>query len=574
VPGQVYENPDHQEGTDSGSQPRQDGSSGEETSAPGTGARKSLSNAFNDYRPPRYDNSDSESEERSDASSGEEGSDASTAPSSVGSQTPATPTSPSEPAAPAPVTSQVTDTDTETRPDGGDHIPGKRQPGERSAFDDLSMKERTDLAGKMFDGTKEDWDKLKDPYKMWRHLGLARKKYDEDAKKATESGAETEVNVLPTLDRFAAIATLQRIVKYVRGTLASVGGATDREVNKYALSLLPEHLKNYTGSLKNMQWSDDWRKKLKATSNNQITGLLRGKEEEKLYEDWSVRNIIDTIQMPDGSKVTEAAARNHFRQQPRNGYATFKRSDPICSQLTNFRKYATTPGPPEFEQLNEKELERAKEMKVKADKTTEGGGTEADVQKAWNEAFGPHVDTGPRHVFFNNVEGTMTGTMGDGTVVTMTCGTPSPPAGEMTFDTSAANPFILNDPDGTIKKEWDDIVAASAIVRKELAAEEAAAEVAMRKAIAKKQARLKPLPPKDGVTDLLSASTKAASDTSTPKTLVSWNQYHPLEWQTSGSPLTEDNADQALDRLLTQAKIDHLLRKKFPALGTSHTHAM
>jgi len=62
----------------------------------------------------------------------------------------------------------------------------------------------------------------------------------------------------------------------------------------------------------------------------------------------------------------------------------------------------------------------------------------------------------------------MTGTMGDGTVVTMTCGTPSPSAGGMSVDTSAANPFILNDPDGTIKKEWDDIKAASTVVQKKL----------------------------------------------------------------------------------------------------------
>ena len=366
MPGQVYGNPGHQDGTDGGSQPRHDGSSGEETSAPGTGARKSLSNAFNDYRPPRYDNSDSESEEGSGASSGEEGSDASTAPSSVGSQTPATPTSLSEPVAPAPVTSQVTDTDTETRPNGGDHIPGKRQPGERSAFDDLSEKERTDLAKKMFPGTEQDWVKLKDPYKMWRHLGLARKKYDEDEKKAAESGAETEVKVLPTLDIYSLIAEAKAIQAEVYRALARVEGATQPKVDKFTRLLLPERLKKkYVESLERLQWPEGWREKMEAPSDDHVTGLLRGKEEEKMYEDWSVRNIIDTAKMPDGSKVTEAAARNHFRQQPRNGFATLQRSDPICSQLTNFRKYATTPGPPEFEQLNEKELERAKEMKVK-----------------------------------------------------------------------------------------------------------------------------------------------------------------------------------------------------------------
>jgi hypothetical protein len=581
------------------------GPSRQEGTATGPGALSAAGSGFNDYTPPVYDSpphqqeTDSESERRSEGSSTGRESAPSTTPSSVGttpssvgsqtppvgSQTPSTSNAPSVAVASAPTTSQ----DTDTRPDDERkrdvQIPDKYlQPKQLSAFDDFPMEKKTALAKETYmsaGGTEEGWQtELKKPYGKRKMVSTARGKFKkkEDADRATTSGEETTVKVLPTLDKFAVIHNVKELMPFVRGTLASVGGATKPDVIKYTLSLLDEYLdKNYAGSLKDLQWPEGWRKDLKPPSDDQITGLLRGKEEKKLYEDWRVRNAKDTITKRDGTEVTDADAREYFRRKPGNGYATFKRSDPICSQLTNFRKFAKTTAPPEFEKLTEKELERVKEMNIIANKTTEGGGTEADVKNALDEAFGSKPATGPRHVFFPNAEGTMTGTMGDGTVVTMTCGSPPPSTGQVTFDTAAANPFILDDPDGKIKKEWADIEAAATEVKKQVAAEQVLEQEAMKKAMAKQKAKLKLMPSKNKATDLLtipktatvdsSATTTSPTDSSPSKPVTSWNGYDELTWASSGQPVTKDNGKQALNRLLMDRNIRHLLGQKFPELG-------
>jgi hypothetical protein len=580
-------------------------SSRDEGDATGPGLRRRLSDAVSSYTPPAYgvspnhENTDSESEGRSEGSSTGGGSAPSTAPSSVGSQTlpigsQTAPTSnaPSIAVTPAPTTSQETDTrpsplDTDSRPDDDRkrevQIPDKYlQPKQLSAFDDFPMEKKTALAKETYmaaGGTEEGWQtELKEPYGMRKLVSTARGKFkkEEDAKRATTSGEETKVEPLPTLDHFSVINEAKTIQTEVYRALSRVNGAIEPDVTKYTLLLLPERLKKkYTGSLKDLQWPEGWRDKVKAPSDDDVTGLLRGKEEEKLYEDWRVRN--HTLVKGDGTKVTEDEARKHFRQKPWNGFATFKRSDPICSQLTNFRKFATTTAPPEFERLTEKDLELVKEMKVIADKTAEGGGTEADVKNALDEAFGPRATTGPKHVFFPNAAGTMTGTMGDGTVVTMTCGSPPPSTRQVIVDTSAANPFLLDDPDGEIKKEWDVIFAASTEVKKQVAAEEVAAQEAMTKAITKQKAKLKLMPSKNKATDLLSipktvtvdssATTTSPTDSSPSKPVTSWNGYDELTWASSGQPVTKDNGKQALNRLLMDRNIRHLLGQKFPELG-------
>jgi hypothetical protein len=575
------------------------------STATGPGALSAAREGFRKYTPPVYDvapnqqETDSESERRSEGSSTGGGGPASTTPSSVGttpssvgsqtppigSQTPSTSNAPSVAVAPAPTTSQ----DTDTRPEEGRkrdvQIPDKYlQPKQLSAFDDFPMEKKTALAKETYmsaGGTEEGWQtELKKPYGKRKMVSTARAKFKkkEDADRATTSGEETKAKVLPTLDNFSVIDAVEKIMPFVRGTLASVGGATKPDVIKYTLSLLDEYLnERYAGPLKDLQWPKGWRENLKPPSDDQITGLLRGKEEMKLYEDWRVRNAKNTITKRDGTEVTDADAREYFRRKPGNGYATFKRSDPICSQLTNFRKFAKTTAPPEFEKLTEKELERVKEMNIIANKTTEGGGTEADVTNALNEAFEPKPATGPRHVFFPNAEGTMTGTMGDGTVVTMTCGSPPPSTGQVTFDTAAANPFILDDPEGKIKKEWADIEAAATEVKKQVAAEQVAAQEAMTKAIARKQAKLKLMPSKNKATDLLSipktatvdssATTTSPTDSSPSKPVTSWNGYDELTWASSGQPVTKDHGKQALNRLLMNRNIRHLLGQKFPELG-------
>ena len=539
--------------------------------------------SFNNYEPPRYDISGSESERRSVDSSGEEASDASTAPSSVGFQTPSVSNFPSRAVSPVPITSQDTD-DGRTRKV---NIPREyEQTKKMSAFDDLSMAERNDLAKQIYleNGTEEDWAKMKDPYKFWRRMGAARAKYDEAVKKATETGEETKVEVLPKLDIYAVIAEANTIRSKVRKTLARAGGAVDKDVDDITRLLLSDCLqKNYAGSLEDLEWPGGCGDRAKPPPDDHVRGLLRGKEEHELYEDWRVLN--QTLSKADGTTLTEDQARQYFRQNPGNGFATFKRSDPICSQLTNFRKFATGSAlPPKFEQLNETDLKRVEEIKGIVDKAMEGGGTEADTKNALDEAYGPVVTSGPRHVFFSNAAGTMTGTMEDGTVVTMTCGSPRTSTQKLTADTgdfSVSELLAFDDPDGKIRKEWDKRCSESTAALKELAAEVAAEEAAALEAIAKakaeKAARLRLMPSKNKATDLLtipktatidsSAGTDSPTESSPSKPVTSWNGYDRMTWESNNQELTEHNARQARERLLKNRNINHLLSQKFPELG-------
>jgi hypothetical protein len=238
--------------------------------------------------------------------------------------------------------------------------------------------------------------------------------------------------------------------------------------------------------------------------------------------------------------------------------------------------------PPDFETLDKVHLQA---MKAEQESIIAGGGTQADVDKVWEDKYGTKVLEGPDHVkFCNATTGTYEGTMGNGQKVKLTCGSPSTPHREMTIDPSdlGRNPYV-KDAHGVDDANYKRYLAdeKSCVETAQKLKEQRDLEKEERgKAEARWRSTPWPLPSTNNATclsDIPNTPAVASTDPSTSgqtasDAIQSWNGHPRDVWaetvgQGRGMPVSNKNAGRRASVVLAAEKTLHLLMERFPNLG-------
>jgi hypothetical protein len=576
---------EHPEYGVTGSEPVQihNGSSGEGGNATGTGASERFSDAFNKYRPPDYggppnnENTDSESEKRDDGSSGEESSDASTAPSSVGSQTP----SASRVASPAPSTSPGSETTTYGPKKKNVHFPfpdGFDPPSKMTAFDALPQEEKDRLRDAPYKGNEESMKLIKDnQYKRQIALDKAREKYD-SAHKASIAAASGEKP--PDTDTRQPISlwairdcaeTLRRTIR-TNWAYNGKGGVSDADVDSAVRGGLPDYMKNaYSGTVDSVDMGEEWKGKVKPPEES-ITVALTDARHKEIHKAYRLPQL--GIKNKDGTECTADEASRYYDNKYNETIVKLDPKHPLWPEFSNPANWGE---PPDFEALDKAHLQA---MKAEQESIIAGGGTQADVDKVWEDKYGTKVLEGPDHVqFCNTITGTHEGTMGNGQKVELTCGLPSTPHRQMTIDPSDLGRNVyVKDAHGVDDANWKRYLAdeQSCVETAQKLNEQRALEAEEKgKAEARWRSTPWPLPSTNNATclsDIPSPPAVASTDPSTSgqtasAAVQSWNGYSRDVWAETvgrgrGMSVSNKNAGRLANVMVASEDIERRLREE------------
>lgn len=443
-----------------------------------------------------------------------------------------------------------------------------RDPVPVTTWEDLTREEKCAIAKKAFpskwasaEGTEYSENKL---------IGSVGKYHQK--KEAATKRAESNEN--PTQEKSSALSksAIKFYAKELKSEVARLsayngqGGITNAKADSIVRGLLPTYLgQRFSGSVNQVSWPDGWKDSAKPPKQSRTVALTTP-EHRATHK----RHILPTLDFTrkDGKEVTEADRSACYDREVDDRVVTIDPDHPLWTEFSTYSRQARTP---DFAALDQDQKERLQEMWDEEKAILARGGTQAEVEGAWAKKYGKQVEQGQDYVAFHGVTtGTHRAEMGNGAKITWTCGRPSTPPGQLTVDMSrlGSNPFYTTDEN--IKKQdaenarlYMSEKPRLTEVKNTLEKARKAEQEARSKAKAKWLATPRPLPSKTQATCL---SDMPDFDTAAN---LSWNGYDKAAWVKGATEVTKENASTIFSRILTESKIAHLLREKYPSLGKS-----
>lgn len=437
-----------------------------------------------------------------------------------------------------------------------------------SHFHDLSEADQFEYTKKYYleecNGTEERWtkNKLTDAYAMKLARIAAAKQFDLDeaTKKAAESGEVTEDTRHP-ISKYALIDGMAFLTKAIENNSAfnGKGGVSKQKVQSTARGMLQKYLdRSYIGTVDSVEWDPGWKTDAKPPEES-ITVALTDPRHKAIHKAHRLPQL--GFKRPDGSELTAAEASTEYDRNYDETIVKIHPTHPLWAEMSNPGNWVD---PPSFKALDKVHLQA---MKGEQETILGGGGSQADVDKAWDEKYGTKVVIAKNGVGFCNMKNgeTQEGTTGDGMKVTMTYGQAPFPPRTLTVDASklGSNPFVKDTEgvDDANASEYEAVESTLVQNANNFLKYQAAEYEKLVKARELYMTTPRPLPSKNNATCL------SDMPTIDPSSKKSWNGYPMPVWFEGPTDVNKDNASTILARILTHEKVNHLLGETFPSLS-------